>query len=77
MKDFFGVPICVVDLVVYGKSSRERPMNVGEVLITDEKAGNWGEMTVKGVKNSKPGTLSGYQISDRIGVLPDSYRRFM
>jgi len=74
MKDFYGKEIKSGDLVVYGKADRNRPLMVGYILSVNEEDGHWGTVTVQGIKNSKPGTISGFQIEQRIVVLPDEYK---
>jgi hypothetical protein len=71
--DFFGQRIQVGDLVVYGKANRNDPLGVGKVIDINEDDGYWGYITIQGIKNSKPGTLSTFQIQNRIVVLPEDY----
>ncbi|WP_461533490.1 hypothetical protein [Sinomicrobium sp.] len=73
MLDFFGQKIQVGDLVAYGKANRNNPLGVGKVIEINEDDGYWGSITVQGVKNSKPGTLSAFQVQNKIVVLPEDY----
>lgn len=76
MKDYFGREIKVGDLVVYGKSDRKRPMNVGVVVELNPED---FEIKVVGHNKTKPGSLSFYKnqwdaVNDRIVILPDEYK---
>lgn len=72
MKDYFNKEIQVGDLVVYGKSSRYNPLNVGVVQEVDENS-----MKVLGHGNTKAGEISCSWMDDgvnkRVIVLPGSY----
>ena len=72
MKDYFGKEIQVGDLVVYGKSSRHNPLNVGVVQEVSEDS-----MKVLGNGNTKAGEISCYPsdngVNKRVIVLPESY----
>jgi len=79
MKDHFGREIKVGDLVVYGKSDRHHPVNVGVVveLIPEEL-----EVKVLGHDKTKPGSLRAPYgpwdgRNERIVVLPDSYKEML
>lgn len=74
MKDYFGRDIQVGDLVVYGKSSREKPIGVGRVQSVEQHT-----MVVMGLNSSKPGEIKqGYSLSgynERVIILPENYDR--
>tara|TARA_R110000850_G_C9686730_1_gene438534 strand:- start:6 stop:236 length:231 start_codon:yes stop_codon:yes gene_type:complete len=67
-KDMRGIVILVGDYVMYGKSSRNNPVNLGEVKGVTEAG-----ISVLGDGNSKVGYLSNFTISERVLVLPNSY----
>ena len=67
MTDLLGKMIKVGDAVVYGKSSRHDPINVGIVVSIDDD----GTINIKGKGNHK---LSPICNKSRIVVLPDSYK---
>ena len=72
MKDYFNREIQVGDLVVYGKSDRWRPLNVGVVQEVDEDS-----MKVLGHGNTKAGEIRcswmDNGVNKRVIVLPESY----
>ncbi len=72
MKDYFGKEIQVGDLVVYGKSSRHNPLNIGVV-----KEVSHSVMEVLGHGNTKQGKIECYLrdngVNKRVIVLPESY----
>lgn len=72
MKDYFNKEIQVGDLVVYGKSDRWKPLNVGVVQEVDEDS-----MKVLGRGNTKAGEIScswmDNGVNKRVIVLPESY----
>lgn len=73
MKDYFGKEIRTGDLVVYGKSDRWRPLNVGVVQEVSEDS-----MKVLGHGNTKAGEIScpwmDKGVNKRVIVLPESYK---
>lgn len=77
MKDYFKREINVGDFIVYGKSSRHDPLNVGVVQEVTENT-----LKVLGDGNSQPGTIHCYPhvdhgINQRVIVLPESYGGFL
>lgn len=72
MKDYFNKEIQVGDLVVYGKSSRYNPLNIGVVQEVSEDS-----MKVLGHGNTKAGEIScswmDGGVNKRVIVLPGSY----
>lgn len=76
MKDYFGREIKVGDLVVYGKSSRYNPLNVGVVQEVGEDS-----MKVLGHGNTKAGEISCYSrdngVNKRVVILPESYGEYL
>lgn len=77
MKDYFKREISVGDFIVYGKSSRHKPLNVGVVQEVTEDA-----LTVLGNGNSKPGTIHCYPhmdngVNKRVIVLPEIYEGYL
>ena len=77
MKDYFKREINVGDFIVYGKSSRHNPLNVGVVKEVTEDA-----LTVLGNGNSKPGTIHCYPhmdngVNKRVIVLPDMLQEYL
>ena len=70
LKDYFGRELEVGMEVVYGKSNRYNPINVGIIKsIKQPTEDSWGEISVLGHGNVKVGTLSGYEINKRVVVL--------
>jgi len=74
MKDYFKREISVGDFIVYGKSSRHKPLNVGVVQEVTEDT-----LTVLGDGNSKPGEIrcnSRFDrgVNKRVIILPENYQ---
>lgn len=67
MKDMQGDEICEGHRVVYGKSSRNNPINIGTVTRIE---GN--KLYVLGDGNKKEGEVGHYSES-RVLILPDYY----
>ena len=66
-KDIRGVEIKVGDRIVYGKSSRYKPVGIGTITrIEDDK------LFVLGDGNKKEGEI-GYYCDTRVLVLPKDY----
>lgn len=67
MNDLRGVNISIDDVVAYGKSNRDNPINIGKVVDITE---DYVEILGKG--NMKTGKIPRFH-SNRIIVLPDEY----
>lgn len=76
MKDYFGREIQVGDLVVYGKSDRWKPLNVGSVQEVSEDS-----MKVLGHGNTIAGTIRcswvDKGINKRVVILPESLMEYL
>jgi hypothetical protein len=76
MKDYFNKEIKVGDLVVYGKSDRWKPLNVGVVQEVDRDS-----MKVLGHGNAKAGEISCYRgdngVNKRVVILPESLMEYL
>lgn len=67
-KDIRGVIIQEEDYIVYGKSDKDHPIKLGEVVAILEDG-----VEVLGDGNKKTGKIPSFH-TDRIIVLPDDYR---
>lgn len=67
LKDLRGVELSIGDVVAYGKSDRNNPINIGTIVdITEE------DICILGRGNSKVGKLC-HWAQDRLIVLPSDY----
>jgi hypothetical protein len=67
LKDLRGVTLSVGDIVAYGKSDRNNPINIGTIVDITEK-----DICILGKGNSKVGKLC-HWAQDRLIVLPNNY----
>ncbi|QDP66527.1 MAG: hypothetical protein Tp1111DCM1126091_33 [Prokaryotic dsDNA virus sp.] len=77
MKDYFKREISVGDFIVYGKSSRHKPLNVGVVQEVTEDT-----LTVLGDGNSKPGEIRCHHhvdngVNKRVVILPERLQEYL
>lgn len=72
LKDMLDTPIEVGDPVVFGKSNRHNPINVGIVQYI-KREGDWNILGIKGEGNSRISEISWKGVTDRVIVLPYDY----
>tara|TARA_R110000851_G_C13040536_1_gene562115 strand:- start:1279 stop:1509 length:231 start_codon:yes stop_codon:yes gene_type:complete len=70
-KDIRGIVIEVGDYVMYGKSCRHTPVSLGTVQSIGEEG-----IKVLGDGCKNEGLLRGYNIPNRVLILPDDYRNY-
>ena len=70
-KDMRGVQIQEDDYIVYGKSDRHNPVNLGRVVSLSNDG-----LEVLGDGNKKTGTIPHFNVSDRVLVLPCDYKDY-
>lgn len=70
--DMLGVPIEVRDPVVFGKSNRHKPLNVG-IVKEIKQEGGWNTLYIQGKGNSRISEISWKGFTDRVVVLPWEY----
>lgn len=72
LKDMLDTPIEVGDPVVFGKSNRHNPINVGIVKEIKQEDG-WNTLYIQGKGNSRISEISWKGATDRVVVLPYGY----
>lgn len=72
LMDMLGTPIEVGDPVVFGKSNRYKPINVGIVKEIIQE-GDWNTLYIQGKGNSRVSEISWRGVTDRVVVLPYIY----
>lgn len=80
IRDMVGSELRVDDCIVYGRSNRNKPINIG--IIEDFKDVEYPtthyfcEIIIKGLGNTKLASIPNFH-SDRMVLLPDGYKRIV
>ena len=77
IRDMVGSELRVGDCVVYGRSNRNRPINIGIIEdfkdIESPNSSYFCEIIIKGLGNTKLSIIPNFH-SDRMVLLPDGYK---
>lgn len=71
----FGRELTVGDVVAYGKSNRDNPINVGVIVNLYYKGKD--DIEIIGFNNKRPGILPYWESDRRIVLLPPEYIKFL
>ena len=77
IKDMLGIDIVEDDLVVYGRSNRNKPINIGIVkgfkVVDNPTKSYYLDILIQGKGNTKLAMIPNFH-SNRLVVLPDSFK---